>query len=137
MAKQTGVSPSFHYLDDFPLLGPAQSHICLHNLNQLKLLCRQLGIPLALEKVSGPTKLLAFLGIVIDTVRMEVRLPEDKLARIKMLLVTWLTKKNATKRETLSLVGHLQEWENLCEQNVCNSSKGKRVRFLHPAKQRV
>jgi len=108
MAEQTGVSPLFHYLDDFLLLGPAQSHVCLHNLNQLKLLCQNLGIPLALEKVSGPTTSLAFLGIVIDTVRMEARLPEDKLARIQQLLATWLTKKNATKREILSLVGHLQ-----------------------------
>jgi len=92
----------------FGCLGPAQSHVCLHNLNQLKLLCQHLGIPLALEKVSGPTTSLAFLGIVIDTVRMEAHLPEDKLARIQTLLVTWLTKKNATKREILSPVGHLQ-----------------------------
>ena len=39
---------------------------------------------------------------------MEVRLPDDKLARIKGLLATWLDKKKATKREILSLVGLLQ-----------------------------
>ena len=39
---------------------------------------------------------------------MEVRLPADKLARIKGLLTTWLDKKKATKCKILSLVGLLQ-----------------------------
>ena len=39
---------------------------------------------------------------------MEARLPDDKLARIKQMTTLWLTKKNATKREILSLIGLLQ-----------------------------
>ena len=39
---------------------------------------------------------------------MEIRLPEEKLARIKETLRQWLTKKNATKQKILSLVGQLQ-----------------------------
>jgi len=38
---------------------------------------------------------------------MEARLPVEKLLRIKQM-TTWLDKKNATKREILSLVGLLQ-----------------------------
>ena len=37
---------------------------------------------------------------------MEVRLPADKLTRIKGLLTTWLDKKKVTKCKILSLVGH-------------------------------
>ena len=39
---------------------------------------------------------------------MQARLPADKLSRICTLLTSWLTKKKATKREILSLVGILQ-----------------------------
>ena len=108
IAKHHGVTPLLHYLDDFLTLGPPQSDVCHHNLNTLIHLCHQLGVPLALEKVEGPTACLPFLGIILDSERMEVRLPDDKLARIQGLLATWLDKKKATKREILSLVGLLQ-----------------------------
>ena len=42
-------------------------------------LCNDLGVPLALEKVEGPSTTISFLGILLDTVRMDIRLPEDKL----------------------------------------------------------
>ena len=63
---------------------------------------------MALEKVERPTTCLPFLGIIIDSNRMEARLPDDKFVRIQGLLGTWLDKKKATKCEILSLVGLLQ-----------------------------
>ena len=36
-----------------------------------------LGIPLAIEKVEGSTKVLDFWGILLDTERMEAHLPQD------------------------------------------------------------
>ena len=107
IAEHNKVTPLLHCLDDFLTLGPPQSEVCHHNLATLKLLCHNLGVPLALEKVEGPTTCLPFLGIIIDTNRMEARLPDDKLARIQGLLGTWLDRKKATKREILSLVGLL------------------------------
>ena len=108
IAEHNGVTPLLHYLDDFLTLGPPDSDVCHHNLTTLKHLCHTLGVPLALEKVEGPATSLPFLGIILDSERMEVRLPADKLDRIKGLLTTWLDKKKATKREILSLVGLLQ-----------------------------
>ena len=89
-------------------MGPPSSTTCQENLDIIKEVCTYLGIPLALEKLEGPTQLLTFLGIVLDTSRMEIRLPEDKLSRIRAQLTIWLDKKKATKREILSLVGLLQ-----------------------------
>ena len=37
-----------------------------------------LGFPLKCDKVVGPTTTLDFLGIVLDTVTMELHLPEDR-----------------------------------------------------------
>ena len=48
------------------------------------------------------------LGITLDTVRMEARLPVDKLQRTQEQVGSWMQKKKATKREILSLVGILQ-----------------------------
>ena len=102
---QKGISPVFHYLDDFLTLGPPGSSTCAHNLATIKEVCSTLGIPLTLEKVEGPSHSLTFFGITLDTQEMMARLPVDKLQRIHSLLATCLRKRKATKREILSIVG--------------------------------
>lgn len=67
-----GVTSLLHYLDDYLTIGPPNSDVCQLNLS---LLVEVLGIPLALEKVTGPSTALEFLGILLDTERMEARLP--------------------------------------------------------------
>ena len=81
---------------------------CAHNLTVIKEVCTSLRIPLALEKVEGPSDCLTFLGIMLDTQLMQVRLPDDKLHRIKKQVASWLSRRKATKRDILSLVGLLQ-----------------------------
>lgn len=103
-----GVSFLLHYLDDFLTTGAPGSPECQQNLNIIIQVCQLLGIPLAIEKVSGPATILDFLGILLDTVKLEARLPEGKLARVRDTITEWLNKKKATKREILSLVGLLQ-----------------------------
>ena len=67
-------------------------------------LCQELGLPVMQEKVVGPSTVLDFLGIVIDSNKMELRLPHDKLSRLKHLIQAWLGKKSCTKRQLLSLI---------------------------------
>lgn len=47
---------------------------------------RNLGVPIALTKTKGPCTTLEFMGIILDTVRMEARLPADKVERIEASL---------------------------------------------------
>ena len=89
-------------------MGHRGSQECQNNLQAILAICRILGVPLALEKVEGPVVTLNFLGIIIDTVRMEARWPIDKLDRIWGLVAECLPKTKATKREILSLVDLLQ-----------------------------
>ena len=63
-------------------------------------------MPLAIERVEGPSTHLTFLGITMDVIHKEACLPDDKIARIKQMTTLWLTKKNATK--WVSLIGLLQ-----------------------------
>ena len=78
----------------------------------IKEVCQDLGIPLALEKLEGLLQCITFLGITLDMQYMEAQLPSDKLPHIRNQLSAWLTCKKSSKRETLSLVGLLQ---NACE----------------------
>ena len=64
---------------------------------------------MAPSKVEGPATSLTFLGIQLDTERMEIRLPADKLARLQALIWRWREKKACIKRDLLSLIGHLQQ----------------------------
>ena len=106
--KQQGVAPLLHYLDDFLTIGPPDANTCQKYMDTIKEVCEILGVPLAVEKVEGPSTVLSFLGITLDTCKMEARLPEEKLTRVQHTVADWLTRKKATKREILSLVGQLQ-----------------------------
>ena len=103
-----GIEFLWHYLDDFITIGRPGSEECIAHLHLLIDLCIQLGIPLATEKVEGPCTCLPFLGIEIDSVAQELRLPAEKLARLGSLLVEWERKLKCTLKELQSLAGHLQ-----------------------------
>lgn len=102
-----GVEHIFHYLDDFLTMGPPASPICEENLLALERLCTSLRVPLAPDKRMGPASVLTFLGIVIDTLRGELRLPDDKLQRLMDTLKVWLNRRTCTRRELKSLIGVL------------------------------
>ena len=108
LLDQQGASPTIHYLDDFLMMGPAGDPTCFKNLNKMMDIAEYLGIPLAMEKLEGPSHCLTFLGIVLYTQKMQARLPDEKLMHIKCQPSTWLHRKKETKREILSLVGLLQ-----------------------------
>ena len=105
--EQQMVTPVLHYLDDFLTIGPQDSPSCASNLQRIKDTCSLLGIPLALEKVEGPSQSLTFLGISLDTQLMLAHLPDEKLSRIRNQVSAWLSRRKATKRDILSLVGLL------------------------------
>ena len=66
-----------HYLDDFLSIGMPGSAECRRNLDIIIQVCKILGIPLTIEKVTGPTTTIDYLGIYIllDTSRLAARLP--------------------------------------------------------------
>lgn len=50
-----GVNTIYHYLDDFAVLDPPSSEECEMKLYRLKLVCKDLGVPLIAEKQASPT----------------------------------------------------------------------------------
>ena len=68
MFWQQGISIIDHYHDDFITVGPPESSVCGRALDLLSLdLCEDLGVPLALDKLEGPTDCITFLSIEINT----------------------------------------------------------------------
>ena len=105
--RQRGVQYIFHYLDDYIILGSPDSEQCRRDLDALREVCRELGVPLAIHKCEGPTTCLIFLGIEINTVTGLLRLPEEKLQRLRTLLREWGDRKVCTRKELESLIGIL------------------------------
>ena len=111
---ERGVHTALHYLDDFLVLGPPGQASCAEHLSTTLELCQELGFPVAEEKTEGPTTVITFLGIEIDTVRQQVRLPREKLARLTSSIAGWMSRtehpsprNSARKRDLLSLLGLL------------------------------
>ena len=111
---QGGVQQAIHYLDDFLFLGPPSSQVCTESLHTALRLCEALGVLVAPEKTEGPASVITFLGIEIDTVAGELRLPAEKLQNLQQILLSWMQssrpsapKSTGTKRELLSLIGLL------------------------------
>ena len=105
--RRRGVSFVEHYLDDFVTIGPPSSGVCGDNLGIIQRTCAELGVPLAAGKLEGPSSCLTFLGIEMDTVCGVLRLPPEKLARLKEEARSWASKRPCRRRQLESLIGLL------------------------------
>ena len=101
-----------HILDDFlivesPILAGLPSQACQTSLSSMLLTFNTLGVRIAEHKTKGPSLIIEFLGIILDSQKMEARLPPDKLNRLSMELDAYYIKKSATLQEFQSLTGTL------------------------------
>ena len=94
-----GVSFVDHYIDDFVTASRPRSMECHNNLQIMLETCDNTGTPVEPDKTEGPSTVLVFLGIKIDTMAMQLRLPLGKLARLKELLLKWRDKKECKRPE--------------------------------------
>ncbi|XP_060562711.1 uncharacterized protein LOC132722259 isoform X1 [Ruditapes philippinarum] len=95
-----------HYLDDF--LGADRSFtLCRAAMDIFKTCMDDLNVPLADEKTEGPNKIMVFLGIELDTDKMQIRIPIEKITEVITKVREILNKKKASLREIQSLIGSL------------------------------
>ena len=102
-----GIQNSLHYLDDFVLVTKDQSSATLQK-ELLVATFQSLGVPIEESKLEGPTTCLTFLGIEADTIALQLRLPQEKLANLRALLSSNVLRKSMTKKDLQKLVGLLQ-----------------------------
>lgn len=105
--REAGWSAALHYLDDFLFIGPAGSKVCSVLLHTMERVAQQFGVPLAPDKTEGPATVVKFLGIVLDSVAMECRLPLDKVQDLLAVVGQVRRSKKVQLRQVQSLLGKL------------------------------
>ena len=106
LTQQLGVSSMSHILDDFMFFAPSYQQ-CLRSLQAFELLCGSLGLPVKQEKTVLPATSVILHGILVDSVAMELRLPDDKVEECLAKLRAALHAKSITLRSLQSLLGSL------------------------------
>ncbi len=84
--EQQGVSWVRHYVDDFVTVGPPASPACGHNMEIMQETCEKAGMPIEPDKNEGPSQVITFLGLELDTNHLNIRLPSNKLMKLKALV---------------------------------------------------
>ena len=93
-----------HLLDDYFTAEPACNP---KNLDIILRVFDTLGVPVAPKKVEGPVTCIEFLGITLDSIKMETRISDDKLGKLREEVEAFQERRKCTKRELLSLIGSL------------------------------
>lgn len=101
-----GVQHVLHILDDFLTLDDPTFN-AFRTMAVLTMILRKLRLGYSPAKTVGPVHSLEYVGLTLDTVNMQCRLPADKLHRIRNMVTTFLGRHTCTKREMLSLCGYL------------------------------
>jgi hypothetical protein len=96
-----------HILDDFIFIGPPQSSETSNNLQAFLDMCDECNIPIKESKTVLATTCISAHGIEVDSIKMEARLPQDKLTRARDLLILYTNKRTITLKQLQSLIGLL------------------------------
>jgi hypothetical protein len=94
------------YLDDFLVVADTLAE-CIEAQNVLLALLRSLGFAIAWDKVEGPATELMFLGVEIDSVAGEFRLPVKKLEKFKELVSDTMLMRQISLKRLQALAGKL------------------------------
>ena len=107
IVRQRGINFVIHYLDDFLMVTSPEGYQGEHALRILLDSFERLGLPVAWDKLEGPSTCLTFLGFQLDSSRWEVRLPRSKLEATSQEVSRWVERRTGKQRELESIVGKL------------------------------
>ncbi len=107
-----GISFMLHLLDDFLYISPSTGERgkteCVRDMTIFDTTLTRLGPPANIAKGEGPTQLIRYLGIYLDSVNMICYMPEDKIKWGHDGVCDILSAGRATKKRWRSVVGRLQ-----------------------------
>ena len=96
--KRKGYNTIIAFLDDFLVIGRSHGE-CLQTLNELLRLLRHLGFQINYKKIERPTREITFLGIVLNSITMNLSIPEEKLRDVESTMKSFLTSQKVNKRK--------------------------------------
>ena len=95
-----------HILDDFLFVSSSYKD-CYDALMLFLDICKDIGVPMALDKTFGPYQVLPFAGILLDCRDMSASLPSDKIEKFLDYIDILLNSRTATLKQVQSVVGML------------------------------
>ena len=104
-----GVTAMVRDIDDFLMMSNSEDK-CKRDLMAFTNPCQESGVPLAPDKTVGRSTAIPFLGIILDTVNYEARLPDDKFVKARELILTFLGKQKVTLKELQQLIVFLKDF---------------------------
>ena len=102
-----GIPMVINYSDDFFKVSCQDYDIAKDELRRICQAFKELGIPLALEKIFGPLHRIIYLGIIIDSIAMTMEVTEERYLAIMASFPKWLKRNKCTKTKLESLIGLL------------------------------
>ena len=96
-----------HILDDFLIFDPPFNNRCNDKLSIFLKMCFDIGVPIKKEKTEQATTCITFMGLELDSVAMEARLPQDKLEKLRHLLHVFSHKRKIKLKDLQSVLGLL------------------------------
>ena len=107
VTRHSKVGNLLHYLDDFLFGGKANSNHCASIMAVFHEQMTLLGVPVSEDKTEGPTTRLVFLGLLIDSEEMVIRIPMEKIKEISQKIDAILSRQKCTLKQMQSLIGSL------------------------------
>ena len=119
LRQQVPITALLHCLDDYLNVAGLSLPVATKQLSIILDGFRYLGIPIATDKALGRSQVLPFLGVELNTVLFEARLPADKLREIKDLLQQLLGAKHTTYGFLETFLGKLSFASRVVVQSFC------------------
>lgn len=104
--NRRGYHGVLNYIDDFICFGDSFKH-CQQVQMVLINLLRCLGFHISWKKCSSPSQRTRYLGLIFDSIKMQLILPDDKLHKLHAELAYFDGKSRATRRQLQRLCGIL------------------------------
>ena len=92
-----GITGIVVYCDDFLIVADTFEECRLIQLELIKVL-RKLGFDINYDKVEGPSQVITFLGIEINTINMTTPIPASKISDLRDVLLNALHRDKINKR---------------------------------------
>ena len=94
-----------NYIDDF--VGYGTPDVARRSYDCLRSVIERLGLTISQKKLVAPTTSAVCLGVLIDTIKGTVAIPEEKMCQIKQTVNEWQSKTTCSKRQLQSLLDQL------------------------------
>ena len=94
-----------NYIDDFG--GAEEPDLAWRAFFELGNILQNIGLQEAKEKAAPPAPVMTFLGLEVNTLNMTIKIPADKMHKIRQELRTWAVGVIKNKKEVQSLCGLL------------------------------